>query len=299
MAIRGRVGARAALVLGALLAAGALAAQQLQAVPPLQSRVTDLTGTLTAEQQAVLEEKLAAIEARKGVQLAVLLVPTTQPEAIEQYSIRVVEQWKLGRGEVDDGVLLLVAKDDRSLRIEVGYGLEGALTDATSSRIIRETIVPLLRQGQYFNGINAGIDQITRVIDGEPLPPPDRQWRHGAPGGLSVLPFVLIGIFVFSSVLRALFGRGLGSLLTGAGAGFLVWTLSQLLSIAVLAGLLGFFLTLFGGLGTRRGWSTMPRHGGWGGGWGGLGGGRGGGFGRGGFGGLGGGFGGGGASGRW
>ena len=123
----------------------ASAAQDLQAVPPLSAHVTDLTGTLTAQEQGELEQKLAALEARKGSQLAVLLVPTTRPEAIEQYALRVAEAWKLGRAKPDDGALLLLAKDDRELRIEVGYGLEGALTCAPSNRILEETIVPLLR----------------------------------------------------------------------------------------------------------------------------------------------------------
>jgi uncharacterized membrane protein YgcG len=155
-------------------------AQDLQAVPPLNARVTDLTGTLTAQQQSAMEQKLAEFEARKGSQLAVLIVPTTEPEDIAQYSIRVVEQWKLGREKVDDGALLIVAKNDRRLRIEVGQGLEGVLTDATSRRIISNTIAPLFRQGDFAGGINAGLDRIIRTIDGEPLPPPDRRWRARA-----------------------------------------------------------------------------------------------------------------------
>src|ERR1700733_1488046 len=152
-------------------------AQALQPIPKLQARVTDLTGTLTAGQQAELEQKLRDFESRKGAQIAVLLVPTTQPEEIEQYSIRVVEAWKLGRKKVDDGALLILAKNDHSLRIENGYGLEGVLTDVMSNRIIEDTMVPLLRQGQYFAAISAGVDQMMRLIDGESLPPPDRTWQ--------------------------------------------------------------------------------------------------------------------------
>src|SRR5476649_224690 len=137
-----------ALVLGAALSVAA--AQSLQPVPKLEARVTDLTGTLTAAQQAELEQKLTDFEARKGAQIAVLVVASTQPEEIEQYSIRVVEAWKLGRKKVDDGALLIIAKNDHTLRIENGYGLEGVLTDAASNRIIQDTMVPLLRQGQYF-----------------------------------------------------------------------------------------------------------------------------------------------------
>ena len=148
----------------------------LQTIPPLEARVTDLTGTLTAEQQSTLDAKLAAFEKRKGSQLAVLIVPTTQPEEIEQYSIRVAEKWKLGRAKPDDGALLLVATQDRRIRIEVGRGLEGALTDLTSKRIVADTITPLFKQGDFAGGINAGVDQMIRVVDGEPLPPPDEQW---------------------------------------------------------------------------------------------------------------------------
>ena len=134
--------------------------------------MTDLTETLTPDQTAKLEQKLAAFEARKGSQIAVLIVPTTQPEAIEQYSIRVAEQWKLGRKGVDDGALLLVAKDDRALRIEVGYGLEGALPDAIAKRIIEDIIVPRFKTGDFYGGIDAGVDAMIKVVDGEPLPPP-------------------------------------------------------------------------------------------------------------------------------
>jgi uncharacterized protein len=147
-------------------------AQAALPVPKLTARVTDLTGTLTAEQQSALEEKLSAFQARKGSQIAVLVTSTTAPEEIEQYSIRVVDQWKLGRANIDDGALLIVAKHDREMRIEVGKGLEGALTDITSNRIITETITPLFRQGDFYGGINAGLDQMFRVIDGEQLPPP-------------------------------------------------------------------------------------------------------------------------------
>ncbi|MFO7278568.1 MAG: YgcG family protein [Pseudomonadota bacterium] len=292
------------LILVFLCAAAQAGAQDLQPIPRLEARVTDLTGTLTAQQQAALEEKLAAFEARKGAQIAVLLVPTTQPEAIEQYSIRVVDEWKLGREDVDDGVLLLVAKDDRRMRIEVGYGLEGVLPDATVNRIQDEFILPLFRQGDFFGGINAGVDRIIALIDGEPLPPPDRRWQRdgGAPALIGLLPFLFFAVLVGSAVLRALFGRGLGSLVTGAGTGFFVWLVSQAIGVALLVGFLAFIFALFSGLGGGTRWSSLPRHGGWGGGWGGGGfggGGFGGGFGGGGFRGGGGGFGGGGASGSW
>ena len=156
------------------------------ALPPLEARVTDLTGTLTAAQQSALEEKLAAFERRKGAQIAVLILPTTQPEDIAQFGIRLAEAWKLGRAAPDDGAILIVAKDDRAMRIEVGRGLEGALTDVTSSRIVNDTIAPLFKQGDFHGGVNAGLDQMIRVVDGEPLPAPDQRWKRDRARGLPV-----------------------------------------------------------------------------------------------------------------
>jgi uncharacterized protein len=289
---------RAVLLLGIALTAVAVA-QDLAPVPPLETRVTDLTGTLTAEQQAALEDKLRAFEARKGAQLAVLIVPTTAPEDIAQYGIRVVDQWKLGRGRADDGALLIVAKNDRRMRIEVGYGLEGALPDATAKRIIAETITPLFRQNDYFGGINAGLDQMIRVVDGEPLPPPDTQWKGGRDAlGPGLLFFVVVVAIVASTILRSAFGRPLGSLLTGAGVGVIAYLLTTVLALAAVAGFMAFLFSLFTAVGSR-GWSSRARHGGWGGGWSGGTFGGGGWGGGGGFSGGGGGFGGGGASGGW
>ncbi len=156
----------------ALLLCWAFAAFAQVAVPPLTGRVVDQTGTLSSDEIASLSQKLKDFEARKGSQIAVLIVPTTQPEEIEQYSIRVAEAWKIGRKKIDDGAILLVAKNDRKLRIEVGYGLEGALTDVTSRRIIDEIITPKFRSGDFAGGISDGVDRIISVIDGEPLPAP-------------------------------------------------------------------------------------------------------------------------------
>ncbi|HET9331593.1 MAG TPA: TPM domain-containing protein [Steroidobacteraceae bacterium] len=305
---RGRVG----FVLPWLLATAAatlaltVAAQDLQPIPKLSARVTDLTGTLTAEQQTALEQKLAAFESAKGSQLAVLIVPTTHPEEIEQYSIRVVDQWKLGRGSVngkrvDDGVLLLVATGDKRVRFEVGYGLEGVLPDATCNRIIDETIKPAFRQGNYYGGIEAGLDQAMKLIQGEALPPPEQGWQ-GSRGAhaANLLPQLFIAVLIGSVVLRAVFGRTLGSAFTGLGAGVLVWLAAHALLLAGLAAAAAFVFALLMGLARGSGWSSLPRSGGFGGGWGGMGGGfGGGGFGGGGFSGGGGGFGGGGASGSW
>jgi uncharacterized protein len=275
------------------------AAQALLPIPKLESRVTDLTGTLTAGEQSEIDGKLAAFEARKGAQLAVLIVPTTAPETIEQYGVRVASAWKLGRAKPDDGALLLVAKDDRALRIEVGYGLEGALNDATSKRIIDQIMVPLLRQGSYAGAVSAGLDQMMRVVDGEPLPPPDKAW-DGNGGWLNYLPFLIVGYLVVSSILRAMFGRVLGATFSGVATGGVLWLISSLLGLAAVGAIAGFVFGLVSG--GAGGWTAGSRRGGWPGGFGGgFGGGGfgGGGGGSGGFGGGGGGFGGGGASGSW
>jgi len=295
--------AATALVVSAAFSAvfSIAAAQALQPIPKLESRVTDVTGTLTAGQQAELEQKLADFEARKGAQIAVLLVPSTQPEEIEQYSIRVAEAWKLGRKKVDDGALLILAKDDHKLRIENGYGLEGVLTDAASNRIIEDTMVPLLRQGQYYAAIGAGVDQMMALIDGEQLPPPDRTWQHhNNARNLNFLPFLLVAVLFGSSILRSIFGRAGGAVLSGGVIGVVVFLVTSVLGLAIGAAIVSALLALLFGA-SGGGWSSG------GGGFGGLGG-LGGGFGGGGFGGGGGGggfsgggggFGGGGASGSW
>jgi len=269
------------------------------AVPPLTARVTDLTGTLSGAAVARIESKLAALETRKGSQLGVLIVPSTQPEEIEQYGIRVGETWKLGRKAVGDGAILIVAKNDRRVRIEVGQGLEGALPDAIANRIIDEAIAPHFKLGDFDGGVEAGVDKMISVVTGEPLPQPDKKWeRHSSWGNL--LPVILIAVFAASGVLRAIFGRLFGSLATGGLAGGIVWLLSHVLPIGIGAGLFAFVFAMLVG-GSRGGWTSG---GGFGGGLGGFGGGFGGGSfggggGGGGFSGGGGGFSGGGASGSW
>ncbi len=175
------------LSLWLLCGAGFAAADEPQAVARLVARVNDSTATLTAQQRGLLEAKLTAFEGEKGAQIAVLIVPTVKPETVEQYALRVVEATKLGRRGTDDGALLLVAKDDRKLRIEVGYGLEGALNDATAKRIISETIGPRFKQGDYYGGIDAGITQLIGLVDGEPLPEPDQAWSPCVRGRLSTI----------------------------------------------------------------------------------------------------------------
>jgi uncharacterized protein len=289
-----RLGAGLLLLLGFTLAGAEVA------VPPLTARVTDLTGTLSGGAVARIEAKLAGFEAKKGSQIAVLIVPTTAPEEIEQFGIRVEDAWKLGRKGVDDGVYLIVAKNDRRVRIEVAYGLEGALPDAIANRIITETITPHFKLGDYDGGVEAGINQIISVVNGEPLPQPDKKWeRHSGLGNM--LPLLLIVVVVAGGVLRALFGRLFGSVATGGLAGGIVWLLSHVLPIGIGAGVVAFLFAMLAG-GSRGGWSSGGGLGGFGGGFGGGGfggGGFGGGGGGGGFSGGGGSGGGGGASGSW
>src|SRR5262245_41043112 len=181
---------RRALLAAAFLILPLPAAAAEAPVPPLKSRVTDLTATLTPDQRAALEAKLATFETKKGAQVAVLIVPTTQPEAIEQYSIRVAEQWKLGRKRVDDGAILVIAKNDRKLRIEVGRGLEGAIPDAIAKRIVSDVIAPRFREGDFYGGITAGVDRILRTIEGEPLPPP-KPAAHSVPSDDWFTPLII------------------------------------------------------------------------------------------------------------
>ena len=266
-----------------------LAVQAEVAVPPLTGHVIDQTATLSSSALSQLEKTLVEFETKKGSQIAVLILPTTEPEAIEQYSIRVAEAWKLGRARVDDGVILIVAKNDRTMRIEVGYGLEGALTDYTAKRIISEVISPNFKQGDFNAGITAGVEQIIRVIDGESLPAPEHSDSNSTKGGNQFLPIIILIAFVVGGTLRAILGKFLGALATGGIIGIIVWIFISAFGMAFLAGLAAFLFTLFsngGGGGGGRGW----------GGGGGFGGGS---FGGGGFSGGGGGFGGGGASGRW
>ena len=176
------------------------------------------------------------------------MVASTQPETIEQYSIRVAEAWKLGRAQPDDGVLLLVATQDRTLRIEVGYGLEGVMPDADRRRIIDETITPLFRQGDLYGGIDAGLSRIISVVDGEPLPPPDTQWRGREEGLIGLLPMLFFGVLIAGSVLRAVFGRTLGALMTGGLTGGVVWLVSKVLLVAGFAGVAALLFSLFAGV---------------------------------------------------
>lgn len=259
-------------------------------VPPLTGRVTDQTMTLTAEQTATLEQILQAFEARKGSQLAVLIVPTTVPETIEQYSVRVAEVWKLGRKRIDDGAILVVAKNDRAVRIEVGYGLEGALNDATSKRIISESITPKFTQGDFYGGVAGGVNQILRVIDGE-APPQTKLTPAGDGKNIQqFVPVIFILAMVMGGALRSWLGRFPGAVATGSIVAVAAWLFVGAISIALISGILALVFTLLGG--GMGGHGLRGHRGGFGtGGFSGRGGG--------GFSGGGGGFGGGGATGRW
>ncbi|MBR0851432.1 YgcG family protein [Bradyrhizobium diazoefficiens] len=253
----------------ALVFAFSLPAAADVAVPQLTGRVVDQTGTLSSGDIAALSQKLRDFEMRKGSQVAVLIVPTTQPETIEQFSIRVAEAWKLGRKKVDDGAILVIAKNDRHLRIEVGYGLEGALTDVTSRRIIDEVITPRFRSGDFSGGISAGVDRIMRIIDGEPLPVPSRSVNFGSLDDIGpMLPVALFVSLGIGGFLRAVLGRLLGSVATGGLIGVLALLILGSAGIAAIAGIAGFFLAFMADLipvstGPSRGGSWSGGSGGW------------------------------------
>ena len=247
-----------------LIVSGFAQAEQV-AVPTLSARVTDLTQTLSQAEQAQLEQKLAAFEQQKGSQIAVLIVPTTQPEDIAQYAIRVVDAWKLGRKGVGDGVLVLIAKDDHKMRIEVGRGLEGAIPDLYAKRIIAEDIAPKFKQGDFVGGLNAGVDKLIGLVSGEALPAPSKVASGGSGiGGL--LPLLLFGGLISGIMLRGMFGTFLGSAFNGGLLGGVVWMLGLALGGATILGVIAFFITVM--LGSRC-FCCMPMGGsscGWGGG---------------------------------
>ncbi|MEC9358264.1 MAG: YgcG family protein [Pseudomonadota bacterium] len=289
------------LCVAVLAAVCPVAMAQTVEVPALKAHVTDRTGTLSSSEKSALESKLAAFEREKGSQIAVLMVPSTGDETIEQYGIRVAEQWKLGREGVDDGAILIVAKDDRRLRIEVGYGLEGALPDVTAKRIVSEVVTPYFRDGDFYTGVSSGVDAMIAVVQGEPLPQPKaRARRHGDPAIMALGAMLIFGSVIGSMVAAGSTKRRggvVGALVAGGPAALLISPVAGV-SVAVVAMLLVMFLGGGGGggrgLGRRR---SALYYGGFGA-MGGFGGG-GGGFGGGGFSGGGGGFGGGGASGGW
>jgi len=294
----------------AALAFGPASAQQagLQPIPAYASRVVDTIGLLQPDERARLEQKLQAFEERKGSQVAVLIVDTTQPEELEQYSIRVADAWKPGRKGVDDGAILVIAKQDRRMRVEVGRGLEGALTDLVSRRVIDETVRPAFRAGEFGAGVDAGVDRMIGVIDGEPLPPPDPRWSgSGDDEGTNWIAAAVLAVaLLLALAISAAKGRAGTSLTSGGTFGVMALVFTGSIVFALIAALFGVMFGLDSRAGRGAYYSRGRRgryDGGFGGGFGGgLGGGGfgGGGFGGGGFGGGGGGgFGGGGASGGW
>ncbi len=296
----------ALLLLAALAFSGAARAQDLQPVPPLSGRVIDSTATLTPAQVQALSTKLAAIETQRGSQVVVLIVASTQPEDISSYAHRVADVWKIGRREVGDGLLIVVAKTDRKVRIEVAKALEGAVPDIAAGRIISEQITPAFKAGDYAGGLNAAVDRLAQRIAGEGLaePTPRDARKSGANKGMGgfdlqdLAIFLFVGVPIAGAVLPGIFGRRLGSVLTGGAIGGIGWWLTASALVAGGAGLVALFLVGVMGMGSSR----LGRSGGpviWGGGGGGFGGGGGGGGGGGFSSGGGGDFGGGGASGGW
>jgi uncharacterized protein len=246
----------------ALLLGWVAPALALVAVPPLIGRVVDQTGTLSSSDIASLTQTLKDLESRKGSQIAVLIVPTTDGEAIEQFSLRVAEAWKIGRKKVDDGALLVVAKNDRHLRIEVGYGLEGALTDVTTKRLIDEVITPKFKSGDFAGGISAGVNRMIAVINGEKLPTPEpAHWDGGNFEDFN--PFWIMFALAVSGILRGALGRFAGAAAAGGVLTVVAWFLFGSLALAFAVGALAFIFTMFidlvpsGGTGgSGGGWST-------------------------------------------
>ncbi len=267
-----------------VLASMAGTGHALVAVPALRAHVTDGSGILSADERDALERKLQAFEDARGAQLAVLIVPGTAPETIEQYAIRVAETWRLGRSGVDDGLLLLIASKEHALRIEVGYGLEGRVPDALARRVIDETITPHFRRGEFGAGIDAGMQQLMQLIEGEPLPPPQAREPTRLP---DQVPLLFLALFTVSSWWRRILGRFGAACLAGGAMALIVWLMSRTTVLAWVCGVLAFVVVLLPGVEGRGSWRGGGSGGGFGGG---SGGGFSGGGGR---------FGGGGASGRW
>ncbi len=296
------------LVVAALLLLAAVAgfAQGVLPVPPLNGRVVDQTATLTPQQTDALSNKLAAIESAHGAQLVVLIVPTTAPEDIASFAQRVGEQWKVGRRDVGDGLIIVVAKSDRAVQIQVAKALQGVVPDIAAGRIISQQIVPAFKAGDYAGGLNSAVDRIGERIASEGLPDPARQGSQSRPrsssGGFdfqSISIFLFVGVPILGGILSRVMGRKLGAVATGVGVGAIGWWLTASALVAGGAGLVALFLVGVMGAGSGRGGiGGLPiiwGGGGFGGGGGGFGGGGSGGFGSGG----GGNFDGGGASGRW
>ncbi len=297
-----------ARLLAVLCGIGLVPAQAQQAVPALSDRVIDAAGWLKADQHDALVAQLAGLEQRLGTQMVILIVPTTAPEDIAAYAQRVGDTWKIGRREVGDGLLLVVATQDRQLRIEVAKALEGAIPDLAAKRLIDEAITPAFRRGEPAAGLAEAITRVEALVKGEGLPAPAAVAAGHADDGIdwtSLGMIVLIGVPILARALTQVAGRGLGTLISSALAGWIVWDFSASLVLAGIAAVLGGVIALVIGAMSAMGLlrdavsAGRGRHGGWGGGGGGGGGGFGGGGGGGFSAGGGGDFGGGGASGNW
>src|ERR1700704_5698953 len=240
---------------GVLLAVFASARAEV-AVPPLKARVTDLTGTLTGSQIQTLDARLRDFERSKGSQIAVLMLPSTEPETIEEYSIRLADAWKIGRSKIDDGVILVVAKNDRKLRLEVGRGLEGAIPDGIANRVITEVITPRFKANDFYGGIAAGTGALMKLIEGEGLPAP----RSGVTvNGIhhaidfQTIFWLFVALVATHALFQRLFGRVAGAGISGAIVGAIVWAVAGVLGFAILGGLIGFVLAPIHGQGRRGG----------------------------------------------
>lgn len=262
-----------ALPLAVLAAEAPRDANGLLAVPPL-ARVTDLAGVLAPADRAALEAKLAAHETAQGSQVAVVIVPSTQPEPIADFTNRVGAAWKIGRQGVGDGVLVAVAIDDRRVWISVARTLEGAIPDVIAMRISRDVIAPRFRSGDYAGGLSAGLDALFARLDGEGLPTPSGLPAHKVDAGedvISLLAAIVIAGLAVGALLRRLFGTP-GALLAGGGTGVLAGLALASLVLGGIAGVVVFLLSLLGGgsgggrvLGGHRGGPIFVP-GGWGGG---------------------------------
>lgn len=278
----------AAALLAAALGVTAAAAQDVLPVPALSGRVIDQTATLTPAQAQALDAKLAAFEVEAGPQIVLLLVPATAPEDIAAYAQRVADVWKIGRRAVGDGVLLVVAKNERTVRIEVAKALEGAIPDLAARQIIDQALVPAFRNNDYAGGLNAAVDRLMARVRGEGLPAPtSRSAASGARGPQSLEQIglmVFVGVLVVGGLLSAVLGRSVGSVITAVAAGGAAWWLGAGLLLAGLAALAAVLVVGVIGVGNVIQLLLMARGGGGGGGFSSGGGGD---------------FGGGGASGRW
>lgn len=296
--------ARAAIILIAFVSCLSLSvqSQDLQAIPPLSARVIDTSGTLDAAQTQALDTKLAAFEKARGAQIVILMVPTTLPEDITDYAQRVGDAWKIGRKDIGDGLLLVVAKNDRTVRIATTKALEGAIPDLAAKQIIANAITPRFKQGDFAGGLTAAADQIMARISGENLPAPVSETTAGDKDGfqwIDMAVFLFFAVPIGARLLSGVLGRKLGAVATGGGVGVLAWLFTSSLLLAGVAGVVGLVFALVASLGSLASLGGARRSGGW----------NNGGFGGGGFGGSGGGggfssggggnFGGGGASGSW